>query len=165
MKSFAKYFSDLKTLMNKIDNIVYTEDDGELHDAFLTTFLKEEDAFSKGISVDDLADDFNQTLGASANSTHVKWKTSVEVTGDDVDNTLFKNTRTQQPEDSDDNEETIRTNLGASNSFYSEPQFSSHQGTYMPNATFPPNTPTSTTTKLGRLPATRLSTLPLSIPF
>jgi hypothetical protein len=32
MKSFAKYFSDLKTLMNNIDNIVNTEGDDELHD-------------------------------------------------------------------------------------------------------------------------------------
>jgi hypothetical protein len=141
IKSFAKYFSDLKTLMNKIDNIIDAEGDDELHNAFLTTYLKEEDAFSKGISVDDLADDFDQTLGANANSTHVKWKASVDVAGggDEYDDFLFRDTRTKQPEDSDDDEETIRTNLGASKNFYSEPQFNSHQGTYTPNATFPPS--------------------------
>ena len=127
--------------MNKIDTIIDTEGDDELHEAFLTTYLKEEDAFSKGISVDDLADDFNQTLGASANSTHVKWKTNVDDAGDEEndDDFLFRDTRTQQPEDSDDDEETIRSNPGASKNFYSEPQFNSHQGTYTPNATFPPN--------------------------
>ena len=74
IKSYTKYFSDLKTMLNKIDNIVDAEHDDELREAFLTTYLKEEDAFSKGISVDDLADDFNQTLGAGANSTQFKGK-------------------------------------------------------------------------------------------
>ena len=145
MTSFAKYFSDLKTMMHKIDNIVDTEGDGELHDAFLNTYLKEEDAFSKGISVDDLTNDFNafnQASGASANSTRVKFDTNVDAVGDDglnVDDLLFGNTRKQQPADSDDKEETICANPSASKSFYSEPQFNSQQGTYTPNVTFPPN--------------------------
>jgi hypothetical protein len=143
IKSFAKYFSDLKTLMNKIDNIVNAEGDDELHNTFLTTYLKEEDAFSKGISVDDLADDFDQTLSANANSTHVKWKASVDVAGsgdDDDDDTMFRDTRTQQPQDSEDDQETICENTSASKSFYSEPQFNSHHEAYMPNVVFPPST-------------------------
>ena len=143
IKSYTKYFSDLKTMLNKIDNIVDAEHDDELREAFLTTYLKEEDAFSKGISVDDLADDFNQTLGAEANSTQFKWKADPQAAAADDDenlyDNLFKDSRKKQPEDSDEDEETFRENPGASKSFYSEPQFNRHQGTYTPNAIFPPN--------------------------
>jgi hypothetical protein len=43
-----------------------------LREAFLNTYLIEEDAFSKGVSVKDLEVNFNQTLGAGANSTKFK---------------------------------------------------------------------------------------------
>jgi hypothetical protein len=126
IRSYTRYFSDLRTLLNKIENIVEAEHDEELREAFLTTYLKEEDAFSKGISVEDLADDFNQTLGAGANSTQFKWKADPQPAADDddnnVDDILFKDGRTKQPTDSDDDEETFRENTGASKSFYSEPQ-------------------------------------------
>jgi hypothetical protein len=72
-------------MLNKIDNIVDAEHDDKLREAFLTTYLKEEDAFSKGISVDDLADDYNQTLGAGANSTQFKWKAETKAADDDDD--------------------------------------------------------------------------------
>ncbi len=132
--------SYLKTILNKIDKIVEAEHDDKLRKAFLTTYLKEEDASSKGILVEDLADDFDQTLGAGANSTKFRWKADDNDDDDDVDNILFKDSCTKQPKDSDDEQETFRENTGASKIFYSLPQFNSHQGAYTPNATFPPNT-------------------------
>jgi hypothetical protein len=131
--------------MHTIENIVDAEHNDELREAFLNTYLMEEDAFSKGVSVEDLEVDFNQTLGAGANSTKFKWNPkpkAAEIDNDDkdLDDILFKDSRTKQPTDSDDDEETFRENTGASKSFYSEPQFNSHQGAYTPNATFPPNT-------------------------
>jgi hypothetical protein len=142
VKSFTKYFSDLRTLMHKIENIVDAEHNDELREAFLNMYLMEEDAFSKGVSVEDLEVDFNQTLGAGANSTKFKWNPkpkAAEIDDDDGDDIIFKDSRTKQPTDSDYDEETFRENTGASKSFYSEPQFNSHQGAYTPNATFPPN--------------------------
>jgi hypothetical protein len=102
VKSYSKYFSDLRTLLNKINNIVEAEHDEELRHAFLATYLKEEDAFCKGVSVEDLADDFNHTLGAGANSTQFKGKADSQPAADDDDNlydNLFKDSRTSQPED------------------------------------------------------------------
>jgi hypothetical protein len=137
IKSYVNYFSRLRTLVAKIDNIIETEamNDPDMLKELLTMYMMEEDAFSQGISMQDLTNRFNSNLGASSDMNSTKHGENLK-DGDDEDEDQFADA-TQKPEDSDEEQETIRENPGKSRSYTYEPQFNRSQGIYNPAPPLP----------------------------
>ena len=139
IKSYVNYFSRLRTLIAKIDNIIETEamNDPDMLKELLTMYMMEEDAFSQGILMQDLTNKFNSNLGASSDMNSTKHGQNLR--NDDEDDDKFADA-TQEPDDSDDEQETTRENPGTSRNNAYEPQFNRTQGIYNP-ATPLPNIP------------------------
>ena len=120
IKSYVNYFSRLRTLIAKIDNIIETKatNDPDMFQELLAMYMMEEDAFSQGISMQDLTNKFNSNLGASSDMNSTKHGQNLR--NDDEDDDQFADA-TQRPEDSDDEQETTRENPGTSRSNAYEP--------------------------------------------
>ena len=136
IKSYVNYFSRLRTLIAKIDNIIETKatNDPDMFQELLAMYMMEEDAFSQGISMQDLTNKFNSNLGASSDMNSTKHGQNLR--NDDEDDDKFADA-TQEPDDSDDEQETTRENPGTSRNNAYEPQFNRTQGIYNPAPPLP----------------------------